>query len=746
MIAKVLINTQALSLDKYFDYLIPDHLLERAVVGTRVVVPFQNRSTLAYLWEITHKSEFDNLKQIEEILDFPPLIADYQYNLINWIAEYYFCNRVEVARLCLPPGTQRKETSGKSKVGPKKIKVCKWACLDGTEMKTTAAAGKVRSVLLSNETGLTRTQLAATAEVSLSVINRLIENKKILISEETCERQPVGFDLPVFSKNICLNDEQQQIYEKICQETEQKLFLLHGVTGSGKTEIYFELASEVLNQGSQVLYLVPEIALTPQTLERARNRFGSKVALLHSNMSDGERFDQWHRIKRGDAQFILGARSALFAPFVDLKLIIVDEEHENSYKQEETPRYHSRQVVEKLSELTGAKVIFGSATPAIESYYASQTGKYQYLKLNRRYNHNPLPEVSVVDMREELKKGNKNVLSELLDQSLQQCIAQKEQAILLLNRRGHSTFILCRDCGQSLRCPSCDVSLTYHSNETILRCHYCDYRQKIPDTCPQCRSNRIRYFGHGTQKLEAEIAEKFPSSRIMRMDLDTTSKKGAHHQIYQDLVAGEIDILLGTQMIAKGLDLPRVTLVGVISADTTLNMPDFRSAERCFHLLTQVAGRAGRGTKTGKVIFQTYNPDHYALIHARNHDYENFYQIEIENRCQMIYPPFSELIKIGFSGTDQNKVTEAAETFGKIIETSLKKIQDSAGKDDFYEMLGPAPALIEKIQNRYRWQIILKGNHLHGLNQWVHQSWELFSFKKYTDVRIIRDRNPYSIL
>lgn len=748
-IGKVLVASTAFSLDKYFDYLIPDQLVASATIGARVVVPFQNRLVSAYLWEITHESNFENLKEIKEIIDQPSLIADYQIQLINWIADYYYCNRSEVARLCLPPGTKRKESSNRNKVGPKIIKVCQWTT-EQTIQPESSKENKIYQILTKNECGLTRTELAAAAEVSPSVITRLIKNGKIYLSEKICERQPAGFEEIKSFKKVHLNQEQQEIYRQINEDKHQSFFLLHGVTGSGKTEIYFELAEDTLNRHKQVLYLVPEIALTPQTLQRARNRFGDRVALLHSNMSDGERYDQWHRIKRGEAQFILGARSALFAPFQNLGLIIMDEEHENTYKQEESPRYHGRQVAEKLSELTGARVVFGSATPAIESFFAAQNGKYRYFKLSKRYNQNPLPSISIIDMREELKKGNRNILSETLHQSIQESLDRREQVILLLNRRGHSTFILCRDCGKSLHCPSCDVSLTYHSNQTLLRCHYCDYQQKVPNLCPHCQSSRIRYFGHGTQKLEAEIEEYFGSAKIMRMDLDTTSKKGAHHQIYQSLISGDVDILLGTQMIAKGLDLPRVTLVGVISADSTLNVPDFRAAERCFQLLTQVAGRAGRGERVGKVIFQTYNPAHYALALSQNHDYESFYQTEIENRMIMTYPPFSELVKIGFSGPNQAKIVEAASEMGRILQEELKEISQGLNeKDDSnlpVEILGPAPALIEKIQNRFRWQIILKSSDSASLDHLIHRSWEKFAFKKYADLRVIRDRNPYSIL
>ncbi len=634
---------------------------------------------------------------------------------------------------------------GKARVSTKQALICRW--IGSCQETETKAGERVKKVLLENPAGMTRAQLAAAASVSVAVVNRLIREGKVELCPTAVERIPEGLESPAENRCVLLNEEQAEVYSKVYQSKPGSIFLLRGITGAGKTEIYFELSRRIIDEGKQVLYLVPEIALTPQILRRARQRFGEMVALLHSNMSDGERYDQWFKIKRGEARFILGARSALFAPFESLGLIVVDEEHESTYKQEESPRYHAREVVEQLAVLTGAKVIMGSATPSLESFHAVKQGKYGYVELNRRYNRNPLPEVLVIDMREELKRGNKTIFSEALSQGIQERLERHEQVVLLLNRRGHSTFVMCRDCGESLRCPSCEVSLTYHSHDTVLRCHYCDYRQPIPDICPKCRSHRIRYFGSGTQKLEAELSTMFPEARVIRMDVDSTSKKGAHQRIYQRLIDGEVDILLGTQMIAKGLDLPKVTLVGVISADITLNMPDFRGAERTFQLLTQVAGRAGRGERPGQVIFQTYNPDHYALQFAKVHDYIGFYETEIENRRLLKYPPYTELLKFGFSGIRREKVVSAAEAFREQLDQCIRQLDLCREEDgNIVEILGPAPALIEKIQDRYRHQIILKTNCPDWLWQIGTEAWNRFPFKKYPDVRIIRDRNPYSVL
>jgi primosomal protein N' (replication factor Y) len=811
-IARVLVDSHTSVLDRLFDYRIPDPIAGRIQVGARVIVPFQNQSTLAYVWELSGESEYGVLKSIQQLVDENPLIGPLQYHLINWLANHYFCSRTEVIRLCLPPGgnltkirsyslsaglTKIQEyltacfstsevtmaldllTLGSqaewrqdewqknfknllpvwefllhkrilipatliapARINPKYIRKIHWVSDEVTD--PTPAGRRVREVLLSRSQGMTTTELAAAAEVSVSVLNRLSKQGKTTVKETPAERVPVGFETIANSKIIHFTPEQAAVCEEIIQAGLKRPFLLHGVTGSGKTEIYFEIATSFLADGFQVLYLVPEIALTPQTLERARNRFGDQVALIHSNLGDGERFDQWHKIHQGTARFILGARSAIFAPFSKLGLIIVDEEHETTYKQEETPRYHARQVIEKLAEQAGAQVIFGSATPSIESFYFSQTGKYHYLYLGRRFNSNPLPEVAVVDMRAELQTGNKNILSKALATAIHESLTQQEQIILLLNRRGYATFILCRDCGYSLKCSACDVALTYHLHDQSLRCHYCDYRGSVPAVCPSCGSSRIRYFGNGTQRLEEELALKFPQARLIRMDLDSTSKKGAHVEIYRRLQGEQFDILLGTQMIAKGLDLPRVTLVGVISADSTLNLPDFRSSERTFQLLTQVAGRAGRGQKFGRVIFQTYNPEHYALHCAKSHDYQGFYEQEIANRREVGFPPFSELVKFGFSGLEESQVSAAAGELAMILKDRSQNLGER--RQLGVEILGPAPCVIPKIQDKYRWQILLKAVQTNHLEELVKEAWSLYPFRKYPQVKLIKDRNPYSTL
>ncbi|MDN5293555.1 MAG: hypothetical protein PWQ31_860 [Eubacteriales bacterium] len=488
------------------------------------------------------------------------------------------------------------------------------------------------------------------------------------------------------------------------REGRKEVFLLHGVTGSGKTEVYLRAIEEVLAVGRQALVLVPEISLTPQMVERFKNRFGSRVAVWHSALSQKERNDEWLRIFSGRADIVVGARSAVFAPLRKPGLIVIDEEHENTYKQEESPRYHAREVALMRAKLAQCPVILGSATPSLESFRRAETGEYHLLSLPARVDNRPLPRVEIVDLREELKEGNRSVFSRLLQKEMAERLRRGEQIILFLNRRGFSTFVVCRECGLVMKCRRCDVSLTYHAGVNELRCHYCGLRVANPDSCPQCGSRYIRYFGTGTQKIEEEVKRLFPWARVLRMDVDTTSRRGAHEKIINLFREGKADILIGTQMIAKGLDIPAVTLVGVVSADTVLNLPDFRAAERTFQLVTQVAGRAGRGKIPGQVVVQSYNPDHYAIQAVRNHDYHSFYRREMEYRQRMKYPPFTHLLRVVVLGRKEEQVVRGAQFLG----AELRLQMEQAGVTGV-SLLGPAPAPLQKLKDTYRWQMALKG-------------------------------------
>ncbi|MDT3698229.1 MAG: primosomal protein N' [Thermincola sp.] len=481
--------------------------------------------------------------------------------------------------------------------------------------------------------------------------------------------------------------------------------LLHGVTGSGKTEVYLQAIAHCLQKGREAVVLVPEISLTPQMVERFKGRFGDLVAVLHSRLTPGERFDEWQLVKEGRVKVVVGARSAVFAPFANPGLFIIDEEHESSYKQEDNPKYHARDVANARAQLCGSVVILGSATPALESFTRVKLGKYGLLTLKQRVHNQSLPPVHLVDLREEMHAGNRSIFSRLLLEKLSGTLDRGEQAILFLNRRGYSTFIVCRECGLVLKCPKCSISLTLHAGENLLRCHYCDFQRKVPMTCPQCGSGSIRHFGVGTQKVEAEVRKWFPAAAVARMDVDTTARKGAHEQIFNEFRDGKIDVLVGTQMIAKGLDFPRVSMVGVVTADTALNLPDFRSAERTFQLITQVAGRAGRSSIPGEVVVQTYNPEHYSIVCAQQHDYTGFYEKEMKNRELLDYPPFSSLVRIVILGMEENSVIRSAEILADGLQRALAV--QSVGVEQ--AMLGPAPAPISKLRNRYRWQICVRG-------------------------------------
>ena len=533
---------------------------------------------------------------------------------------------------------------------------------------------------------------------STALLNEAAKNGWLTFVEKEAYRDP--FANQTFEKTtaLSLNAEQQVAVETILQsvqEQQSQTYLLEGITGSGKTEVYLQVIAEVLNQGKTAIMLVPEISLTPQMVQRFKSRFGEHVAVMHSGLSQGEKYDEWRKIERGEAEVVVGARSAIFAPIENIGVIIIDEEHEASYKQEETPRYHARDLAIWRSEYHHCPVVLGSATPSLESRARAQKNVYQRLRLTQRANQAAtLPTIDVVDMRQEVENGNVSSFSMSLQEKLQERLEKNEQSVLLLNRRGYSSFVMCRDCGYVLPCPNCDISLTLHMDSKTMKCHYCGHEERIPYRCPNCGQDKIRYYGTGTQKVEEELQTLLPDSRILRMDVDTTRRKGAHEKILRTFGEGQADILLGTQMIAKGLDFPNVTLVGVLNADTALNLPDFRSSERTFQLLTQVSGRAGRAEKPGEVIIQSFNPEHYAIQLAKAQDYEDFY---IRHRGD--YPPYYFTVQITASHPEEN---EAAKQMFQIA-TKLKQ-----GLSPQAILLGPTPNAIMRVNNRYFYQVIIK--------------------------------------
>lgn len=535
---------------------------------------------------------------------------------------------------------------------------------------------------------------------------------------------------------LTLNPDQQKVVATLCRAVDQgqkQTFLLQGVTGSGKTEVYLQTIAKALADGKTALMLVPEISLTPQIVNRVRRRFGSKVAVLHSGLSNGERYDEWRRIERGEAQVVVGARSAVFAPLKNIGVIIMDEEHETSYKQDDTPRYHAREVAKWRSKYHHAPLLLGSATPSLESRARALKGVYQLLRLPHRVNEQPLPPIQVVDMRPEVKRrGESNFSLPLLNQ-LKTRLIRHEQSILMLNRRGFSSFMMCRDCGAVLKCPNCDISLTLHMDTRTMKCHYCGHEEPIPRFCPHCHSRHIRYYGTGTEKVEQELHRLLPDARVIRMDVDTTRRKGMHEKLLNQFGHHQADILLGTQMIAKGLDFPDVTLVGVLNADTGLGLPDFRASEHTFDLLSQVSGRAGRANKSGQVIIQTFNPDHYAIKDAQAHDYERFFRQEMALRHQAGYPPYYFTVRLMASHPDEAQAARAMTAIKQELTTGLAPSTI---------VLGPTPRAIARMKRRYYYQIVIKYKHdpaLHGLLQEILQETQT---KKFKGVQVSIDPDP----
>lgn len=579
-------------------------------------------------------------------------------------------------------------------------------------------------------------ELLTALDATRSSVMRLVDLGLLQVEQREQYRNPYDRDVEP-DRPLALTGEQEAALQAIIARLhagEAETFLLHGVTGSGKTEIYLQAIAATLAQDREAIVLVPEISLTPQMVERFKARFGSRVAILHSRLSSGERYDEWRKVLNGKVQVVIGARSAIFAPFRRLGLIIVDEEHETSYKQEEQPRYHARDVAIKRASYHGAVTVLGSATPSVESYYRARSGEMRYVTLEQRVHGRPFPTVEVVDMRGELDAGNRSMFSRKLSTALLTCVEQGGQAVLFLNRRGYSTFVLCRQCGHNVQCPHCDISLTYHRANRLLRCHYCGYTERVPDTCPQCGSEHIRYFGTGTQKVEQELTKRFPGLRIIRMDVDTTRNKGAHEKLLSAFREKKADVLLGTQMIAKGLDFPDVTLVGVIAADTMLGLPDFRASERTFQLLMQVGGRAGRHHHPGHVVIQTYDPDHYSIQMAAQYEVTPFYRKECRMRMKNAYPPFCSLIAIKFSHPDQAIVMKASHRMTEVLKEHLSSMQ----------VLGPVRAPIFRVKDRYRMQTMIKYKNDIGIAAALEAGRQAAEDGVQTgDLTIVIDRDPY---
>jgi primosomal protein N' (replication factor Y) len=719
------------------------------------------------LLEQPPKGVEEKIREVENLLDEAPLIDPPMLRFYRWISDYYLYPLGEVIKTGLPPGLQLKselilnltqngmeylskgdlepiqekvfkEIGRCGKVSLKKIlkhflgevsrsQLFSWkrkgllnieAGIEGKEVKPkfekmVRFQGGEPSQPISKKQAEILKWVKERGEIPYSELSKRFKSpsKSIqslqakdllsLSSKEVCRNLSVRSELKPYPKPEPTSDQEAMLSEILRGIHSKRFspFLIYGVTGSGKTEIYLRAIEEVLVQGQEAIVLVPEISLTPQLLSRFMDRFGENLALLHSGLGRGERYDQWRRIWKGEVKIAMGARSAIFAPFRNVGIIIVDEEHDPSYKQEEKLKYHARDVAVVRAKQVEATLLLGSATPSLESFYNAEKGKFRLLNLPERIEGKPLPRVEVVDVKKEA-----GLLSEKVRTALQKNIEDKKQSLLFLNRRGFANFILCPDCGHTFKCPNCSVTLTYHLRDRTLQCHYCDYRIKAPGDCPKCQGHRLQGMGIGTERLEQEIRLLFPEAQVGRMDRDTTSRRRSHLQILKRLESGSIDILVGTQMIVKGHDFPNVTFVGVVSADTSLHFPDFRSSERTFQLLTQVAGRAGRGDVFGEVVIQTFNPDHYSILRAKDHDYIGFYQEEIQFRKALEYPPFSRLINFRMVGNSERRTKAAAEEMGRIGQSLLKK-----GYGRGIEILGPSTAPFTKMRGKFRWQMLAKG-------------------------------------
>ncbi|MBD8003969.1 primosomal protein N' [Bacillus norwichensis] len=798
-IAQVIVDVPSLGTDRVFDYSIPKKWEGMIQPGMRVAVPFGPRSIQGFVVRLNEHTDVEKIKNIIQPLDLAPVLNEELLQLGNWMTRETISYKVSVFHAMLPvamkakyekiirkkddaslfldellegkqeiswkeaekrnllPALYKEIQSGNAEViyfvknrARKKLKRVVELTVEKDKLEELLHALPSNAVnqkklvfhLLQSNNGMSEAaDLAKKAEVPASAIKALV--KKGILSEHMVEEYRDPYEHKDFKKTspLPLTNEQQTAMKPILQSIEQQsheTFLLYGVTGSGKTEVYLQAIQEVIKQGKEAIVLVPEIALTPQMVERFKGRFGSDVAVLHSRLSIGEQYDEWRKIQKKEVKVVVGARSAIFAPFEHLGIIIIDEEHESSYKQEEIPRYHARDVAIKRGEYHQCPVILGSATPSLESFARAQKGVYHLLTLSKRMNDRAMPPVSVVDMREELRSGNRSMFSTELFERIKDRLQKKEQTVLFLNRRGHSTFIMCRDCGYVMQCPHCDISMTYHRSSNEMKCHYCGFQTGVPTECPECSSNHIRYFGMGTQKVEEELVKLLPEARIVRMDVDTTTRKGAHERILEHFQSGKADILLGTQMIAKGLDFPNITLVGVLSADTTLHLPDFRAAEKTFQLLTQVSGRAGRHELLGEVVVQTYTPEHYSIQLAAMQDYQRFYNEEMSMRKIGSYPPFYYLALVTVIHEDLLQVVTVTEKISSFLKSNISKEAI---------LLGPVASPIPKINNRYRYQCLIKYKREPNLFSALRKILEHYNPQTSRDgLSITIDINPYNMM
>ena len=796
-IAKIIVDVPLMQTDQPYSYRIPEEFEGMLEIGMRVHVPFGKGNRLIQGIVLGLESQSDeeemeqDLKDIAEVLDFSPVLTQEQLWLAEELRKSVFSYKISILKAMLPgflnssydkilyplAGLSREDRErlfgsedslafssldlGKQAemmrltrkgllgleyqaVDQKKVKTQSWYEVDLAQLESVEISTRAKKKLELRDYLLSHPESASLASLlesySREQVNFFVEQGAVTIVQKEVQRSAAYFEGIEASQPLELNPEQRQARDAVVSAigSHQPPFLLQGITGSGKTEVYLQIIQGALDKGKTAILLVPEISLTPQMTERFIARFGEQVAILHSGLSNGEKYDEWRKVERGDAQVVVGARSAIFAPLKNLGVMIIDEEHEATYKQDSNPRYHAREVAILRAQYNQAALVLGSATPSLESRARAGKGVYQHLRLTQRAN--PLatiPEVQVIDFRDYIGQNETSNFTPPLLEAIQDRLAKKEQVVLMLNRRGYSSFVMCRECGTVDTCPNCDISLTLHMDTKTMNCHYCGFSKDIPQNCPNCKSHSIRYYGTGTQKAYDELAELFPQARILRMDVDTTRKKGSHQALLDQFGRGEADILLGTQMIAKGLDFPNVTLVGVLNADTALNLPDFRSSERTFQLLTQVAGRAGRAEKAGQVLIQSYNPQHYAIRFAKDQDYEGFYAYEMGIRRQLGYPPYYFTIGITLSHKKEEEVVKRAYEVMNILRSGLSETSN---------ILGPTPKPIARTHNLYHYQILIKYRLEDELGPTLNQILALTQERENSELRLSIDHEPQQFL
>ncbi|MCG1020596.1 primosomal protein N' [Sutcliffiella horikoshii] len=799
--ASVIVDVPAKQTDRAFDYEIPAKWNGFIQPGMRVNVPFGPRQIQGFVVEVKDHTTVPKTRPITSLIDIQPILTKELMQLATWLRDHTLCFTISAYQAMLPAALKAKyekwlivrdidrvpeelqlffqntsrvkfeELAGtnhfhtiklliqedilevyyevKDKLAKKTRKVVQrqtsYEDLKDAKGKLSPRAAAQHKLLdyfiETKQEMMDKKSLLEELQIGTSAIGALVKLGILIEKDEEIYRDPYENRKFEQSQPLLLTQQQQEAITPILDSIEQKrheAFVMFGVTGSGKTEVYMQAVDTVLQQGKEAIVLVPEIALTPQMVNRFKSRFGSEVAVMHSGLGMGEKYDEWRKIHRKEVRVVVGARSAIFAPFENVGIIIIDEEHETSYKQEDTPRYHARDIALERGRYHECPVVLGSATPTLETFARASKGVYKLLTMDKRMSQQGMPAVEIVDMREELREGNRSMFSRSLLEKLQTRLAHGEQSVLFLNKRGYSSFVMCRDCGYVVECPHCDISLTYHRSSNQLKCHYCGYEEPVRSTCPSCDSEHFRFFGTGTQKVEEELTKLLPEARVIRMDVDTTSKKGSHERLLQQFGDRKADILLGTQMIAKGLDFPFVTLVGVLTADTMLNIPDFRSSEKTFQLLTQVSGRAGRHELAGEVVVQTYSPEHYSVELAGTHNYLDFYQKEMQVRKIHQYPPFYYLALVTVTHQELTKVVTVTEKITHFLNMQLSKEA---------VILGPVASPIARIKDRYRYQCIVKYKkepNLHEALKTVVEKYQAQMDQEKLAIHI--DLNPYMLM